>query len=664
MADTDVTFRLVNTVFLFGVLVTTTMVTCSNDRLEGKVQALTEKVERSTGSGGGGGGDVSALAEELASLRAQLAGGGAKLAAGAATGREPGEESRITAVGWGGRRARVRYVEGAIPNAPLRLEDKPLPQGDAWVTSRPSAPSSLNYYATNEGMTSTISAYSLGRMIGLDPDTLEVIPALATKWEVAEDKLTYVFTLRKGVQHADGRPLTAADVKFSFDVMRDPEVNAEHMRGGFKDVISLEAPDDDTIVVRYSRPYWKGVYTIAYSLRILNKDWYQEIIPEKARELGIEKYAIEPGKPGFGEVFNKIRIPCPGPGPYYLEKGEKFDSSGVKLVQNPFYWGKQIHPERYNLKWLRWRFIKDAVSKFEEFRKGKIDMTSAEADDFDDEYSKDQKLMSMASAHEYSFWTNHASFIAYNCRQPPFDDARVRRAMTHLINRKWVVEELERGRGQVAVCNARLGSPEYTDIEPWPFDVERARELLTEAGWKDTDGDGILDKDGKAFSFEFKTPSARTFFVRLGGAIQDACKKVGIRMHVRPLEWATFIADYDKRRYDAVCLYWSWPDPWVDNYDVYHSSEDIPDGGNAPGWHNDRADELLEQMRVEFDDEKRREMFHEFNHIFHQEQPVTLLVHGKVIVLVNNRFENARVRYGTGLGAVDWWVKPENVLYK
>ena len=142
----------------------------------------------------------------------------------------PGTGTGMTASGWGGATAELLYVEGAVPGAPVSLAQKPKPQNDTYVSRRTSPPSSLNYYATNEGDASTVTKYVLGRLIEIDPDAPPaVLPGLATSWEVSDDKLTYTYHLRKGVLFADGRPFTAADVKFSFDVMRDPEVNAEHM---------------------------------------------------------------------------------------------------------------------------------------------------------------------------------------------------------------------------------------------------------------------------------------------------------------------------------------------------------------------------------------------------------------------------------------------------
>jgi peptide/nickel transport system substrate-binding protein len=236
--------------------------------------------------------------------------------------------------------------------------------------------------------------------------------------------------------------------------------------------------------------------------------------------------------------------------------------------------------------------------------------------------------------------------------------------MTMLTDRKTILDQIERGQGTIATCITKRIYPEYSnDIEPWPFDIDAARKLLEEAGWKDSNGDGILDRDGKDLEFEFKYPTPRRFFVRVGALLRDACRRAGIRMKEAPLEWSVFFQQYKDRNWDAVCLYSSYSDAWEDPFEEFHSSQDIPGGNNEPGWHNPEADRLMEQMRLEFDDAKRAEMFHRFNMIFHMEQPMTLLVHGKVGVLLNKRFQGVQIR-GTGLQPVDFWVKPEDALHR
>jgi peptide/nickel transport system substrate-binding protein len=336
----------------------------------------------------------------------------------------------------------------------------------------------------------------------------------------------------------------------------------------------------------------------------------------------------------------------------------------VRLVQNPFYWGIQTHPSRNNFDEYRWIYISDNVAAFEEFRKGAFDVSVVPHQQWDDELSTDETIAETADYFVYDHTGIGHSLIVWNNRKGPFNDARVRRAMTHALDREWMLEEIERGRGEIAVCNTKRIYPAYsTDLPPLAFDLEASAALLDEAGWIDTDGDGIRDKNGEPFEFELKVGSATPFYTQTAGLLQDSCKKLGIRMTLRTLEWSTFIGDFYDRNFDGAVLYNSFQSPFIDPYQGLHSSQDIPKGGNSPGWRNARADELLEQMREEFDATKRDAMFHELNRLFQQEQPNTLLLEGMVGVLVNNRFEEVKV-LPEGLSPDEWWVKPENVKYK
>jgi peptide/nickel transport system substrate-binding protein len=656
MAEQTPKVHFVNTLLLLGVLVTTTMVTCSNDKLEERVIKIEKRLES---------GPATAVAAAPVE-GAPRAGGTGPVAAK----RVPGTASPVIASGWGGNSASVTYVEGAVEKAPLRLQDKPLPQGDWMVERRQSAPKSLNYYASNEGECSQVIRNVLGTLFVVDPDRPPaVLPALATSWDVSDDKLSYTFHLRRGVQFADGRPFTSADVKFTFDVLRDAEVNAAHLASQFEDVEDVTAPDPYTVVFKFKRLYWKAVYSAGFTLRVLNKGWYEEHIPAYAKQHKVEPFSTQPGKPGFGTVFRKIRIPCPGTGPYFLAGDDDYTQERVILRQNPFCWLIQCQPTWWNLAMFRRVYVSDEVAADELFRKQEVDVASYDHERFETQIKNDPLVNRIANSFVYDHTGLGFSYIAWNCRRPPFNDAKVRTAMTHLMDRQWIVDELYRGNARVAVCPSKPSYPSYSlDLVPHAFDVERAKTLLAEAGWRDTDGDGVLDReiDGKRVRFEFTAKSSSgggPLTQRVLGALQDACKRAGIRMEIVLSEWSTFIKDYEQREFDACFLSSIFPEPWIDQYEEYHSSQDVPEGGNATGWRDRRVDELLERMRGEFDEGKRNEMFHQFNRLYYEAQPQTLLIHPLVRVVINKRFEDAKIR-PTGLNNFDLWVKTENVRHK
>jgi peptide/nickel transport system substrate-binding protein len=645
MNEQSKTLRIATVLGLFAFTIAMTMNTCAMGRLEEQVIMTRQAVEQRTGG------------------TARVV--GAAHSPGAAT-SEAGSGTGIVAQGWGGNSAEILHVSGAKPGAPVSLDDKPKPQGDTYVQRQSGAPGTLNYYVTNDGLTRRIAKNSLEGMITINPENpSELWPQLATSWEVSDDKLVYTYTLREGVLFADGRPFTSSDVVFTFETMRDPAVKAEHMRGSFEDVESVEANGTHSIVVRYRNKDWRGLTAIGYHLYVLNKGWYEEQIPVYAKRLDIDEFATAPGSPGFGEVFNKIRVPCPGTGPYYMADLVYDSEKDLELVQNPFWWGIQVHPGWHNFHSLKTIFIDDDVGAFQEFRKGHFDVMVVDAAAWDDEYSKDELLLKTTNFYSYDHMGIGFSHITWNNREPPFDDPRVRRAMAHMIDREWILKEVNRGRGSVGAC---FGKPSYPicqtpGLVPLKYDLDKAKALLAEAGWTDSDGDGILDKEGQRFEFEVKVGSPRTFYTQVGGLMSDSAAKIGIRATLRTLEWSTFLNDYMEDNFDAAILYASFADPWIDPRESNHSSADVPRGGNRAGWRNAEADVLMDTMIEEFDAQKRLEAYWAFNAIYQREQPRTHLVHGLVSVLQNNRFEDVKV-LPTGLRPNEYWVKPENVKYK
>ncbi len=622
------------------------------DRLEQQVIRMSQGLEEGS-FGGGGGGAAPPPTNENDPCK----------------GEDPGASTGYTARGWQGASADILCVEGndgtVIEGNPRTISQKPKNQGDYYVNRRNEPPGTINFFTSSEGDARRVMSETAGRLLDMKfNQPTEVIPRLATSWEVSDDGLQYTFHLRKGVQHADGRPFTSADVKFSFDVIRDAEVTAEHLRSTFEDVVKLETPDDYTVVVTYRQKYWKGLFSVGTELYILNKGWYEEQIPKFAEKYDVKNFATVPGKPGFGAVFNKMRLVSPGTGPYYLADDDYDPENGVELIQNPFYWGTQVHPTWHNFKGKRWVYISDTVAAFEEFRKEKFDVTVVDFQQYDDELKTDPTISDISRYHEYDHTGLAYSGIWWNTRDAPLDDPKVRYALAHLVDREWIKSEIERGRGSVATCPTKPAYGQYNkDLDPIPFDPAKAKELLEEAGWTDTDGDGILDKNGQRFEIEIKYGSSRRFYTQVVAQVSDAASKAGIRIGARQLEWATFIDDFYERNYDGAILYNSFSDPWVDTYSDFHSSQDVPRGDNHTGWKNPRIDELLVDMRGDFDPESRDKSFQELCSIFQDEQPMTLLVHGIVGVLVHDRIEDVKITK-RGMQPHEFWVKPENVLYK
>jgi peptide/nickel transport system substrate-binding protein len=213
-----------------------------------------------------------------------------------------------------------------------------------------------------------------------------------------------------------------------------------------------------------------------------------------------------------------------------------------------------------------------------------------------------------------------------------------------------------------------LFRPEYDKtLFSHPYDPKKALQLLGEAGWKDTDGDGILDKviDGQKtpFRFEIKFNSGNDIRKSVALTLQDELKKHGVDANVRQLDWTIFLDDVRNHKFDAVILGWAMSVNEPDAYQVWHSSQAGNRGSNHISFKHERVDKLLEEYRRTFDAQKRIELYREFQQILNQEQPYTFLFIGKSILAVDRRFQNVTL-YPGGPRPLEWWVPKAQQRYQ
>lgn len=341
-----------------------------------------------------------------------------------------------------------------------------------------------------------------------------------------------------------------------------------------------------------------------------------------------------------------------GSGPYLFEKWDT--GKEIVLKRNEDYWGKKPFVERINFK-----IITDDTVALQVFKRGELDFMSLTPIQWVRQ-TKTSKFRQAADKHRY--YLPGYSYIGWNTRKPYFSDKRVRRAMTMLVDRESILKNIQYGFGKVVTGNFFYESADYDkSIEPWPYDQEGAAKLLDEAGWKDTDGDGIRDKDGLPFRFEFTISSGSQLAEKLSTILKEELSKVGVEMTIRPLEWALFTKTLDDRTYDAVTLGWRLPVE-ADPYQVWHSSQS-GEGSNFVGFENEEADRIIEEARTNFDRDERMRMYRRFHGIMHDEQPYTFLFVNESLVALDKRFENVVV-YPLGLDPTEWWVPEEKRKYK
>jgi peptide/nickel transport system substrate-binding protein len=504
------------------------------------------------------------------------------------------------------------------------------PEDGDWLVRRIGAePATLNPVTATDVYESTINGYVYESLLERDNRTLDLVPLLADSYEVSPDRLSYLFTLRDGVKWQDGKPLTSSDVVFTFKTVKDESVDAPHLRSYYRSLEKIEALDARRIRFTFSEPYFKSLEMIGG----------MSIIPQHIFSTG--DFNTHPAG----------RSPV-GSGPYRFVRWET--GKEITLEKNKDYWGENPFLDR-----IVFKIITDETVALQVLKRGEMDLMALTPVQWVKQ-TEGRKFSRTFDKHKY--YLPGYSFIGWNGRRPVLSDPKVRRAMTMLLDRDSILKNLRYGFGRVVSGNFFYESPDYDrTIEPWPYDPAKAAALLDEAGWVDSDGDGIRDKDGVPFRFEFTMTSGSQFADQMSTILKEELTKVGIEMSIRPLEWALFTKMLDDRNFDAVIMGWSLPVE-ADPYQVWHSSQ-TEKGSNFIGFSNREADLIIEEARVTFEKEKRVQLYRRFHQIMHEEQPYTFLFVNESLVAVDRRFESVNV-YPLGLDTSEWWVPAKRRKYR
>lgn len=483
-------------------------------------------------------------------------------------------------------------------------------------------PDTLNPIIATDAYSSAILRRIYETLLDRNEDSLELEPQLAASYNISPDKTRYRFTLKKGVFWSDGIEITADDIVYSYNTINDPQVPCAQLKIYYQDIKECRKLDRYTVEFTYARPYFLALEFCGQ----------MPIIPKHVFDDGTD----------FNKHKNN-REPI-GSGPYKFLRWKT--GSSIELVRNESYRGTK--PE---IKTVVYKIIPESNVALQMLKKGDIDIMSVRTIQWERQ-TVSEKFEN--NFYKLNYYLPNYSYIGWNARRPFFSDTRVRQAMTMLIDRPSILEKLQYGHGKIVTGTFYIFSKAHNaNIAPWPYDPKRAVHLLQEAGWRDTNGDGIIDKDGIAFKFTITVPSGAKFSERLAVMLKEDFAKVGIEISVNRYEWAVFLSKIQSHDFDAVPLAWSLSYSG-DPYQLWHSSM-IAQGSNYCAFSNAEADRIIEAARMEFDDKKRNRMYHRFHEILHEEQPYTFLFCNPELVVVNKRFENVKIHL-MGLNFEEWQV--------
>lgn len=544
-------------------------------------------------------------------------------------------EQGVVVAGAGGAAARNDALPASFQRAWNATQKPDFSTGDWHVNAFGVNLKSLTPFISGDAYAAEVQGYVLETLLSRNPETLEWEGLLARDWDISEDGLTFRFELRPDLNFSDGKPLTAEDVVFSFDFIMNPAIQAPRERAYYEKIEYVKALGPQEVEFRFAEPYFNAL-SLAGGLPIMPKHFYAPYL-EKSNE------------------YNQSKGLLLGSGPYRLEDPSSWspDKGRVELIRNPRYWG----PVQPTFDRMIWRVIENDSARLTTFRNGGIDSYSARPREYQ-QLLKDEGLTKMARHWEYMSPVAGYSYIGWNQKrkdQPTwFSDKRVRQAMTYLIDRQRIVDEIFLGYGEVALSPFNPRSKQHTSgLEPRAYDPEKGVSLLKVAGFEDRNGDGVLeDAEGRPFEFELVYFQGNEDTSRMVLFLKDLLARAGIMLKPKPSEWSVMIDVLKKRDFDAITLGWT-SGLETDIYQMFHSSQIADGGNNATNFSSPELDRLIEEARATVDEATRMPLWQQAEAIMFDEQPYTFLMRRKSLIFVDRRIKNIeQTRMGLSLGNV------------
>jgi ABC-type transport system substrate-binding protein len=439
------------------------------------------------------------------------------------------------------------------------------------------------------------------------PEQLGMIRSkLSSLLEVGEHNPILTFHLRPGVRWQDGVPLTADDVRFTYQACIDPK-NASPYAGSFASIKSVEVLDELTARVTYKRLYSPAII-----------DWMQALVPKHlldapalARETERRQLSAQDREQMSLRTTSFNRNPV-GSGPFRFV--EWLPGQYIHLTRNEQYWG-----EKAEYRDLYYRAIPDYLTMELEFGAGAVDMYLAQPHQTE-RYRHDDHFQVVPANDGY------LAYIAYNIRRPLFQDVRVRRALSMGLDVDAIIKYVMSGEAKRATGPYYSNTPYYDpDLKPLPYDPKGALELLGQAGWH-KNAAGMLEKDGKVFEFTLVTNAGNLQRKAIMTIAQDSWRKLGIDVKIQDFEWTVFLEDFvDQLNFDAIVMAWGGGAINPDQYVNWHSSQTHKYEHNFTGYESAEADALIMKIRTTYDADEQIKLTRQLHRVIAADQPYTFV---------------------------------------
>ncbi len=467
-------------------------------------------------------------------------------------------------------------------------------------------------------------------------ETYEFEPRLAEKWEISKDGLTFTFFLRKDAFFHNGENVTAEDVKFSLEAIREPKHQALNTMPYVEKLTKVEIVDKYTVRFTASEKYFKNFGSICGIIRIIPKSVYGNI----EKSVKMQKEVI-------------------GAGAYKIEKYDKGQMIVVKKFDK--WYGDQTKHLKgyYNFDQINFRFTKDENIMVERFKKGELDFAELK--------SVDAYLKAKAGSAGKSFFAKNIvsqkpksyGYIGFNFKNQILKDINVRQAFAHLVNRAEMNKKFRNNMSDLANGPVSVKSDQAADVKPIEFNPKKAQELLKKSGWADTDKNGILEKeiDGKKVELRLSIIYANKDNEKYWTMIKEDAKKAGLDLELKYLEWNSFLKTIeDSSRFELYAMAWGGGDIEMDPKQIWHSSSSGKGGSNRGSYSNPEVDKLIDEGRAELDQAKRTVIFKKAYTLIAKDVPYVFLFNNKFEFYANsNKVKMPADTYKYDFGHQTWW---------
>ena len=533
----------------------------------------------------------------------------------------------------------------AFPNDPSKVPGYKV--GGEFVEVFEGQPSKVTPYLYADVYGSRVVDRVSESLAGFDPKTMKLVGVLADAWQIDPDGLWIRAHINPLARFSDRTPVTAEDVRWTFmDFIMNPAIDADRTRSTLIDIFDgATVVDNLTVEIRFKDALFTNIIN-ALGQSILPKHYYEQFEPAQVNQ-------------STGLLM--------GSGPFMMERIPKDSQdlasqwtpgNDIVLVRNPNWWYGRAPLDRQ-----RFRVIKDELARLVAFQNNEASLVLPTSPQFNTVLRTNADFEKSNYALKWVNMRSGYSIIAWQCgprgetgRLTPFQDVRVRRAMTMLLDREKMIRDIFDGIGTVAKGPFNPESPASDpSLSPLPFDPDAAIKLLKDAGWEDRNKDGIIENQiGEKFEFEFTYSTGGEIIERIVRFMGDSFKKAGILMTTRPIDWSRFQDILKSRDFDALTMAWSATAPESDPKQIYHSQSIAKGMDNFTQWASPAADVLIEQGRRTMDEQTRMLIWHQLEAVIAQEQPYTFIRVSPWLRFIKRDFGNVRM-YKTGLSPEEFF---------